>query len=371
MPPRQSFFANHIPAGVTLTAALMACAVACHHTAPQLPTLAEPTPEARPAAMRAMRADLLQPAPGLVSLACGSQVCAWSGPDGLTVLRAGALAPVAPPLGLPFPAESLAADGEGFLLAGPCEQAARCQARVTLTEGAWRIGPAEPLPAAEPPAADDAAATTGTAAELARWRGILGHGRRIPFARSVPVAGGGVVSYRRAMGVGGGLLARIGPGILNVDAPSPGAEVSCEGWLAPHPGGQEVYLLLWPRPELAAYEAQRLAQRWSLPLPGPAQGLFVDPAGRFALLSETSPADDERLTDHPALPLPGPSPAEPLMGIAVMPPDAPAPVATLLIDLGGPAVAARVEGAFRAWQQTPDGAMLLATDQAILRLVAP
>jgi len=334
----------------------------------------ERLPAERPPAVSALHPGELGPAPGLVALACGPRACAWLGPDGVTILRAGALDPAASAIPLPFPADRLAVDGDGFVVGGACDSQDRCRVRLLPGDDGWRSEPPAPDPGSAPPlpaTPEGVAPVLDTAMELARWAAILGHGRRIPFERSVPVAGGGLVTYRRVLGLGGGVLTRIGHGIVSVDAPSPSTPISCEGWLAPHPGGQEVYLLLWPRPELAAYEAQRLGQRWSLPLPGPAQGLFLDPAGRFALLSETGPAGGERLLDHPALPLPGESAEEPLLGAAVFPPDAPAPIATLLVDLGGPAVAARVEGAFRAWQQAPDGAWLLATNQAILRLTAP
>ncbi len=197
-------------------------------------------------------------------------------------------------------------------------------------------------------------------AEVALWSEWMAAGSPLPFHRRVPVVGG-MVTYQRGLGGGGGKLLRMGGGFRTIDAPGTEHTVTCEGWLAPHPSGLEVYLLLWPTATLTAYDARALIPRWDLELPGPAQGLFVDPAGRFAMLALTEPPDPDRLTDYP--------PAD-LAGNAGLISDHPAHTHALLLDLASGRTAAQAEGSLVAWLPTPDGAWLMATDSELLRLEA-
>lgn len=152
---------------------------------------------------------------------------------------------------------------------------------------------------------------------------------------------------------------RMGGGFRTIDAPAIAHTVTCEGWLAPHPSGLEVYLLLWPTPELTAYDSRALAPRWSIELPGPSQGLLVDNAGRFALLALTEPPDPDRLTDYPP---------SALADGAILPHDRPEHLQVVLLDLASGRVAAQAPGTLVAWLPSPDGGWLLATEREILRL---
>jgi hypothetical protein len=343
-------------------------------TATEPAAVAEPDQPAAPA-LASLRLAAERTVEGLDALACGEALCAYTTGPGVVYFDPVTLEPV--------PTEALA-PGQGDALRELLPLAPLEPLPEPEPVGAERIEHMD-LPALENPMEAILEQAEGepveaepepdtlpnpAIAERAAWGGVMEAGRRLPFQRRVPVAGGGMVTYQREYGGGPGKLLRIGGGFRSVTAPGTTHDVSCEGWLAPHPSGLEVYLLLWPAPTLHAYETRSMAQRWSLELPAAAQGLFVDPAGRYALLSLTGTPDPDRLTDYPSPALITDLPTEPLQGAAALPPELPEPVGVVLVDLAAKRISAQAQGAFRGWVATPDGAWLLATHSGILRLEA-
>lgn len=352
---------------------LAACLGGCPKPAPPtLPPEIEPTPEQAPA-LSALRVITQRDVASLQAIACGEKRCAWIGADGLAgfdpaTLEPGPARPIAPLLVV----ERLEPREDTVMAYGRCESGP-CAFSLPWDGAeatpAPTVGAAEPIESVAPAEASDAPPANPTAVERATWATLMEQGRRLPFQRRVPVAGGGMVTYQRGLGPGGGKLLRIGGGLRTIDAPGIDGG-SAEGWLATHPSGLELYLLLWPQPTLHAYDSRSMTPRWSLELPGPALGLFVDPAGRFAVLSLTPPPDEDRLTDLGAPRLEAAPDREVLIGVAALPEDATEATGVALVDLASHRLAAQAQGAFRGWLRTPDGAWLLAGEQQVVRLEA-
>jgi len=362
---------------LTATLSLVFLLVGC----PKPPTVeSSATPEPAPSeapALSAVEIEARRETSGLQAVACGEQRCMLADADHIAAFDPVTLEPT----GDPQPHGMLTVErasfvGDLFVIDGQCDHGP-CSAsyqpdgsiQAELSMASDGPDPMDIIPAPRQPKEEPATAPNPMLAERGQWADLMDGQRRLPFRRSVPVFGGGMVTYQRDLGGGSGKLLRIGGGLRSIDAPGTRHTVSCEGWLATHPSGMEIYLLLWPEPVLRAYDTRAMSPRWSLELPGPAQGLFVDPAGRFAVLSHSAAPDPDRLTDYPAPTLDAQANAEQLEGSLALPVERPEAQGVILVDLAAHRAAARASGAFVGWLATPDGARLLATESEILRLV--
>lgn len=201
-----------------------------------------------------------------------------------------------------------------------------------------------------------------------RWNEAIAQGWRSPFAAQLPSPGGGRMSFvgnpsPRVMVSGGGLRQ------MTVDA-SP-ADARYLRALALHPSGREAYLVAWPGDVLLAFDPVALRSRWRIPLRPAAHGLYVDASGRHLLLEEGGAVDPDRVLDlggdQPALPKGG-DPASDLFLHLAERPDA---VTTAVVDLAVPRLVWREDGRYLSLQALPDGSLLLATTQALVRLQPP
>jgi len=375
------------PHTLTATLSLAVFLVGC----PKTPTVEssatpEPAPKAAPA-LEAVEIEARRELSGLQAVACGEQRCMLADAVHIVPFDPITLEPTAEPQphGM-LTVEQASFVGEIFTISGQCEHGpcsasyqpdGTIQADLSTVDASSEpeietVGVPETEGEPAPESAEqapDATAPNPMIAERSQWAELMDTQRRLPFRRSVPVFGGGMVTYQRDLGSGTGKLLRIGGGFRSIDAPGIRHTVSCEGWLATHPSGMEIYLLLWPEPVLRAYDTRAMSPRWSLELPGPAQGLFVDPAGRFAVLSHSTAPDPDRLTDYPAPTLDAQAETEQLEGSQALPRERPEAQGVILVDLAAHRATVRSSGAFVGWLPTPDGARLLATESEILRLV--
>jgi len=305
--------------------------------------------------------------PGLRALACEGSVCAVADDQGMALLDPQTLELTGRCAHAPLEVESLHATASGFCIRGSCsDPAGPCQIAVMLKEGTLVPAPS-PAPV-EPVGPDSAAAEQSPLqAEMRAWKEIFELERRLPFRRRVPAIDNGLVSFLRGSDAGSARLMRVGGPTRSVPVRGTAHPSTCEGLLAPHPSGRELYMVVWPEPALVAYDALSLEKRWTLALPQPAQGLFVDPGGRFLLLSLTAAPEDGRLGDHPAVTLSSSPVADALLASKALPPDGPQATGVLLADLGPPEIVVQLEGAFRGWVAAAGG-YLLATDQELVRL---
>lgn len=321
-------------------------------------------PKPEPAAVGAVAAPVATPAPfrlplvGLRDVACGASGCVALTARGL--LRVPSLEPLVLP-GLPPAWDTLgaAADG-GLVLEGPCEQG-WCRAPV---EGA-ALGPMAPAPApalAVAPALPDLVAEVGDLARFAARRAELGW--RAPFTRLLVAPDGAPISLSRG-GDGAGQLVRAGAPPRIVRIPVAASAATFPATLALHPDGAEAYVVAWPDASVRAFDPATLAVRWSVSVGGPAQGLFVDPSGRW-LVTQTGPEDDERLVDWPLPALDAGAAADPTRDEVLRRQDRPRADRTVVVDLAAQAVAVEARGAFRRFTVAEDARLVLATDQELV-----
>lgn len=327
------------------------------------------------------------PVPGLEALACTARDCfVWS-PAGLQRLDATGS------LGDPVPAalepgvHALLAHDEGLAVLLPCpptpppradelmedpeleerevdvELEVLCLAALDPATGSMGKPISYPL--------DEGASARDPVALREGWNRMREAGWRVPFALRVPTRDGGTLGYLRGAGGSQAQLTRTGRSARMESWPATRTPVSYPRWLAMHPTGAEAFLLTWPEPTLTALDPDSLEARWELHLRGPAHGLFVDATGRWLVLAEGGAVDAERLLDYDEAPapwLPGRDPSE---DAALRRSDRPASSSTVVVDLSGPRLAARLAGAYRGFARGPDGTVWLASDRGLTRVSSP
>lgn len=277
---------------------------------------------------------------------------------GRGLLRVPELAPVTV-AGLPGDWETLTIP---WSVEGPCAQA-WCRAALDL--GTLTLGAAEPAARPDP---GEAPALVELASEVAALRDLHAlrarAGWRAPFQRLLIAPDGVPVSLSRgAEGTGQLVRGGVPPRVARVSvSPSPS---TFPGVLALNPQGHEAYLLAWPGAVLRAFDPLTLESRWTLSLDAPAQGLFVDPTGRF-LVAETGPLVPDRFVDWP-LPAVDPAPpfdpaADPLLRQQDRPPAA----RTVVVDLAARAILLDARGRLRRWLGDDPARYVLATDQELV-----
>ncbi|MFN7145791.1 MAG: hypothetical protein ACK4YP_18595, partial [Myxococcota bacterium] len=161
-------------------------------------------------------------------------------------------------------------------------------------------------------------------------------------------------------------LVRTGAGSRTARLGAASSSVSYPAWLAMHPTGVEAYLVAWPAPVVRAFDPGTLEVRWTLPVDGAAQGLFVDAGGRWLVVG-IGPATTERFADWPVLRPDPAAPLDPFRDEVLRALDRPPVDEVLVIDLAAQAVVARAKGVFRRF--LPLQRPVLATDREVVFLV--
>jgi len=296
--------------------------------------------------------------PGLADVACAGSTCRALVDGALVALPEGT--PVGSP-GALMGADTLRASGDGWEVEGPCD-AGRCT----------RALDADGNPGAPAPVATVAVALEETplplaeagAAFVAAWNAGLARGWRSGFFRVIVGPGEGRITWLRGL-EGAGQLVRAGAGSRTVRLGAASSAASYPAWLAVHPTGMEAYLVAWPAPVVRAFDPATLDVRWTLPVEGAAQGLFVDPGGRWLVVG-TGTGTTERFADWPN-PRPDPDATlDPTRDEALRTAERPPMEAVLVIDLATRAVIGRAAGTFRRFLALDRP--VLATDREILFL---
>jgi len=295
------------------------------------------------------------PIPGLVDVACDASGCAILDANGLRD-RDGQ--PVALP---PGPRWTGLSEGPGGLEVHGVTESGACVWTIGVASCAPVAAPA-PDPVGEPPPPVDQARRFE-----AQWNAARAAAGRLPFASSVPAAGGGVLTLLRGVD-GRGQIFRSGGGAGVIPVPVTPSPATWPAPFALHPSGQELYLLPWPTGSVRALDRTTLGTRWTVSLDGAGQGLFVDADGRFLLALVGAP-DLDQFSDWPVRQPPPDAPCcadEALRGESRPPAEA-----VVVVDLVEHRVALRVEGRYRRWEREGEVAWL-ATDRELARLtVAP
>lgn len=333
--------------------------------------LEAPIPTGPPPSLLTLRPAARVACTDLRTLSCDTLACARVEGRRWIPFDARTLAPKPGSLELPMDAERLIPQDDGFRILGRCG-ASPCA--LDLRES--QVLPLVPAPQAEtatPPLPPPEPATPASQAQSRSrsWNRLIQEKWRIPFQKQVPAPGGGVITYLRGAEVDSALLMRAGGGLRQARAQGSGGLLSCDAWMALHPTGQELYLLPWPSSRLSAHDPQNLSERWSLSLDSPAVGLFLDSAGRFAILGRTTPPETGRLLDYTVENPDNQGAEDPNADGRLDLSSRPPIVETLLIDLSRQELVTSARGAFRAWLPRPGGGMILAASEEIVALDPP
>ncbi|NOY25898.1 MAG: hypothetical protein GXP62_08510 [Oligoflexia bacterium] len=285
---------------------------------------------------------------------------------------------------LPWGDRLLAAPGP--TVTGPCPDQPKIRCAASLDAVLAGEAPLALAPDHDPPR---------DAADLATaWNVARSDGGRVGFAARAPAPAGGAMVLVR--GSDGTRVMQSGAGVRFMDLPDPaepgqaahvqaahGQAQAAPGEAQPatgaaylralalHPTGQEAYALAFPGTSLLAFDPVGLRPRWRLPLHPQAHGLFIEHDGRLLVVEEGGQPDPDRLLDtgtqDPSLP----ENARPYSDLAIELMDRPDATSTALVDLAQRRLVWREPGRYRSLLALDDGAFLLATDRAILRLVLP
>jgi len=197
-----------------------------------------------------------------------------------------------------------------------------------------------------------------------RWNLQIKNQWRSPFQANVPNPNGGSLRLQRGLTPGTSRVVRLGGASLTArQAPDPGA-VAYPNALALHPTGTEAYLVVWPNPQLIAFNARTLETTWRTGLGGPAQGLFVSRDGRYLIAESGGVAPEHQLLDYEPLARTPPTGTDPSADASFRWLERPAASGTLLVDLAVGRVVARLPGPFIGFATRKDGAVI-ASDSAI------
>ena len=131
--------------------------------------------------------------------------------------------------------------------------------------------------------------------------------------------------------------------------------------MALHPTGQEAYLIVWPNPDLIAFQPNSLETNWRIRLGDPAVGLFVGENGRFLVAETGGVAPDEQLLDYDGHPVNTPTDVDPISDRAIAFTERPKATHTLVIDLAEGRTVARLPGHFVGFHIIEDGAVIATT----------
>jgi hypothetical protein len=135
--------------------------------------------------------------------------------------------------------------------------------------------------------------------------------------------------------------------------------------LALHPTGGEAYHIVWPNPDLIAFDAHSLKTTWRIQLDGPAVGLFVSPDGRYLVAELDGEAPDFQLLDYePARRIP-PAGVDPTADPALLWLNRPPAKRTVFIDLKLGDVVATLPGPMVSFVRIDGSTTVVASSGAV------
>lgn len=153
--------------------------------------------------------------------------------------------------------------------------------------------PPQPGPEAQPwPIADQAPNLN----EL--WNAAVANQWRSPFRTEIPAPDGGFFRSNRGLTPGTSRVVRLGGSVVTARIGLDPGPLAYPHTLALHPTGQEAYLIVWPNPDLIAFNARTLQTTWRIQIGGPALGLFVSADGRYLVAELDGDAPEHQLLDY-------------------------------------------------------------------------
>ena len=194
-----------------------------------------------------------------------------------------------------------------------------------------------------------------------QWNRQIANDWRSPFRREVPSPDGGSLRMVRGLSAHTSRIMRVGGKVVVARQAPPPDGLLYPRIMALHPTGQEAYLIVWPNPDLIAFQPNSLATNWRIRLGDPAVGLFVSEDGRFLVAETGGVAPEGQLLDYESNPVDVPTGQDPISDQAVTFINRPLATSTVVVDLalGGPV--ARLPGPFVGFQLTESGAVVAST----------
>lgn len=295
--------------------------------------------------------------PGLQDVACDAERCLALLEGGrLVSLPGGAPGPGLP--SVPGPVDTLRWTSSGWEIEVVADDLRTIYPLILepISLGAPR--PADSAPPLSGPTDDLELATQQLAAA---WNLARAKGWRTGFERLAPLDDGVALTYMPGMEAG--TLARLGGAPQMVRVPGRSSDVRFPGWLAMHPTGQELYLVTWPAPKISALDPKTLASRWFVTVEGAAQGLLLDPSGRWLVVGR-GPATHDQLVDWELPALSATATADPYRDEVLREMPRPPMEAIAVIDASTHEIVVELPGSWRRLTRAPGGRVLVATDSA-------
>ena len=162
---------------------------------------------------------------------------------------------------------------------------------------------------------------------------------------------------------------RVGGKVVVARQAPPPEQILYPRVLALHPTGQEAYLIVWPNPDLIAFQPNSLETNWRIRLDGAAVGLFVSENGRYLLAELDGVAPEEQLLDYEGFPVAVPAGSDPISDEAIASLNRPTAQYTVVIDLAEGTTVARLPGPYVGFHLTKKGAVV-ASKHGVSILVA-
>jgi hypothetical protein len=139
--------------------------------------------------------------------------------------------------------------------------------------------------------------------------------------------------------------------------------------MALHPTGQEAYMIVWPNPDLVAFQPNSLETTWRIRLMDPAVGLFVSRNGRYLVAETGGTAPEHQLLDYEHGPLATPTGLDPISDEAIPSIRRPSATHTVVVDLAAGSVVARLPGTHTGFVANENGAVVASSNGvAVIKL---
>jgi len=165
------------------------------------------------------------------------------------------------------------------------------------------------------------------------WNTQVAKKWRSPFRVDIPAPSGGFYRATRGSGVGTSRVVRLGGSVVTARQGLEPGPIAYPRNLALHPTGTEAYHIVWPNPDLIAFNARTLQTTWRIRLDGPALGLFVSENGRYLLAELDGEAPEHQLLDYEPLDRTPPDGGDPWANPILQWLERPASKRTVLVDL--------------------------------------
>ncbi len=194
------------------------------------------------------------------------------------------------------------------------------------------------------------------------WNTQVANKWRSPFQVDIPAPSGGFYRSNRGVGPGSSRIMRLGGSVVTARQGLDPGSIAYPRNLALHPTGTEAYHIVWPNPDLIAFNARTMETTWRIRLDGPALGLFISENGRYLLAELDGETPDHQMLDYEPHERTPPDDSDPWGDTSLQWLDRPTAKRTVLVDLALGEPVAIVPGTAIGLHLTKDGAIVAASE---------